>query len=86
MSVSILQFLMEALNSSKQTLKYCNLLINLSKTLALPGYFMILMMIALEVMQIFWTYYLVRAFLSVSVSSKIKHTYDGFSELKSEKK
>ena len=46
---------------------------------------MIMMMIALEIMQIFWTYYLVRAFLSVSVSNKIKHTYDGFSVLVEEK-
>ena len=39
--------------------------------------FMIFMMISLEILHIFWTYFIFESFLSVNVSSKLaKHTYD----------
>lgn len=42
-----------------------------------PGYFMAFMLFALEIMQIFWTYYIFSSIIAVNVSDKIaKHTYD----------
>ena len=43
----------------------------------LPGVLMAVMICALEVLQIFWTYHIITSFIEVNVSSKIaKHTYD----------
>ena len=43
----------------------------------LPSAFMAVMLSALEVLQIFWTYHIITSFIEVSVSNKIaKHTYD----------
>ena len=45
----------------------------------LPGVLMAVMICALEVLQIFWTYHSITSFIEVTVSSKIaKHTYDWF--------
>lgn len=42
-----------------------------------PGLFMGFMLSALQVLQIFWTYYIIKAFLEIGVSSKIaKNTYE----------
>ena len=42
-----------------------------------PGIFMGFMLFALEILQIFWTYYILQAFIEVGVSSKIaKNTYE----------
>jgi len=39
--------------------------------------FMIFMMYSLEVLHIFWTYFIVESIISVNVSSEAaKHTYD----------
>ncbi len=43
----------------------------------LPAVLMAIMIGALEVLQIFWTYHIITSFIEVNVSSKIaKHTYD----------
>ncbi len=42
-----------------------------------PGYFMAFMLAALELLQVFWTYYIFSSIIAVNVSEKIaKHTYD----------
>ena len=42
-----------------------------------PYYFMSAMMACLEVMHLFWTYFIIESFISVNVSDKtIKHSYD----------
>ena len=42
-----------------------------------PELFMAFMLLALEILQIFWTYYIASSFIEVNVSSKLaKHTYD----------
>lgn len=42
-----------------------------------PGLFMGFMLSALQVLQIFWSYFIVKAFLEVSISSKVaKNTYE----------
>jgi hypothetical protein len=47
------------------------------EVLYLPGVLMAVMICALEVLQIFWTYHIITPFIEVTVSSKIaKHTYD----------
>lgn len=42
------------------------------------GYvFMVCMMCGLEVMHLYWTYYIMESFISVKISAKIaSHTYD----------
>lgn len=46
-------------------------------TLYLLCVLMAVMISALEILQIFWTYHIITSFLEVTVSSKIaKHTYD----------
>ena len=50
------------------------------------GHFMIVMMSALLVMQLFWTYYLIRSFLAVSVTDKVSHTYSEITNIKKEDK
>lgn len=43
----------------------------------IPGLFMGFMLFALQVLQIFWTYFIIKAFLEIGVSSKIaKNTYE----------
>ena len=45
--------------------------------LLIPGIFMAFMLFALEILQFFWTYYIMSSFIEVNVSSKLaKHTYD----------
>lgn len=45
--------------------------------LQFPYIFMVFMMISLEIMHIFWTYFIVESFVSVNISAKIaKHSYD----------
>ena len=45
--------------------------------LAFNYYFMTFMMASLEILHIFWTYYIAESFVSVSVSSKkAVHSYD----------
>jgi hypothetical protein len=41
-----------------------------------PSYLMTFMMIMLEVLHIFWTYYIAESFISVKVSNKVRHSYD----------
>lgn len=42
-----------------------------------PGMFMGFMLFALEILQVFWTYYIITAFIEISVSSKLaKNTYE----------
>lgn len=49
----------------------------------LSAVLMALMLSALEVLQIFWTYHIITSFIEVNVSSKIaKHTYDWYLNLK----
>jgi hypothetical protein len=45
--------------------------------MVVPITFMATMLIALEVLQLFWTYYIAQSLISFNISSKIaKHTYD----------
>ena len=45
--------------------------------LQFPYAFMVFMMASLEVMHIFWTYFIVESFVSVNISAKLaKHSYD----------
>jgi hypothetical protein len=47
------------------------------ETVFVPALFMAGMLIVLEGLQIFWTYYIMRSYIAVSVSSKIaSHNYD----------
>jgi hypothetical protein len=41
-----------------------------------PFNLMTFMMVMLEVLHIFWTYYIAESFISVKVSSKVRHSYD----------
>ena len=41
-----------------------------------PSYLMAFMMVMLEVLHIFWTYYIAESFVSVKVSTKVRHSYD----------
>ena len=42
-----------------------------------PYTFMVFMMISLEIMHIFWTYFIIETFVAVKISSKLaKHSYD----------
>jgi len=41
-----------------------------------PYHLMIFMMMMLEVLQIFWTYFITESFISVKVSKKVVHSYD----------
>lgn len=42
-----------------------------------PGVFMGFMLFALGILQVFWTYYIIKAFLEVSVSSEVaRNTYE----------
>ena len=41
-----------------------------------PGLFMIFMMVCLEGLQLFWTYYILSSFLATQITNKVKHTYD----------
>jgi hypothetical protein len=47
-----------------------------SNVLYFPYIFMSFMLAALQVLHIFWTYYIFSSFLSLTVTKKIKHTYD----------
>lgn len=48
-----------------------------SSVLYFPYCFMVFMMCGLEVLHIFWTYYIAESFISVKVSSKMaRHSYD----------
>jgi hypothetical protein len=50
---------------------------NIINIIFFPGFFMAFMLFALEIMQIFWTYYIFSSIIAVNVSDKIaKHTYD----------
>jgi hypothetical protein len=46
------------------------------QTVLWPIAFMTFMMICLQGLQIFWTYYIFSSFLAVQITSKVKHTYD----------
>jgi hypothetical protein len=47
------------------------------EVLKLTYWFMIVMMLGLYVLHIFWTYYLVEAFIAVKMPAKaVRHTYD----------
>jgi len=47
------------------------------KTSLTCGTFMSVMLFLLEILQLFWTYYIASSFISVSISDKLaKHTYD----------
>lgn len=41
-----------------------------------PFVFMTFMMVCLQGLQLFWTYYIFSSFLAVQFTSKVKHTYD----------
>ena len=42
-----------------------------------PYWFMVFMMGGLEILHIFWTYYIAESFVSVKISSKAaRHSYD----------
>ena len=42
-----------------------------------PGIFMAFMLLALQILQVFWTYYIIQAFVEIGVSSKLaKNTYE----------
>ena len=42
-----------------------------------PYSFMVFMMISLEIMHIFWTYFIIETFVAVKISAKLaKHSYD----------
>ncbi len=57
------------------------------EVLYLPGVLMAVMLCALEVMQIFWTYHIITSFIEVTVSSKLaKHTYDWWADQMREKR
>lgn len=46
-------------------------------TLELTYWFMVVMMLGLYVLHIFWTYYLIEAFIAVKMPAKaVRHTYD----------
>jgi hypothetical protein len=47
-----------------------------ASTLLWPTAFMTFMMVCLQGLQLFWTYYIFSSFLSVNVTSKVRHTYD----------
>ena len=47
------------------------------EVLLLPYYFMCIMLTGLEIMHLFWTYYILSSFIEVNVSEKIaNHSYD----------
>ena len=43
-----------------------------------PSYMMLAMMVILELLQIFWTYYIAESFISFQVTNKIRHSYDWY--------
>jgi hypothetical protein len=45
--------------------------------LFLPYSFMTFMMMGLEIMHIYWTYYIIESFVAVKISAKLaRHSYD----------
>jgi hypothetical protein len=45
--------------------------------LFLPYSFMCFMMVGLEIMHIYWTYYIIESFVAVKISAKLaRHSYD----------
>ena len=43
----------------------------------MPAIFIAVMLAVLQLLQLFWTYYIVQSYISVNVSAKsAKHTYD----------
>ena len=54
--------------------KYSELTFDL---IMVPGMFMAFMLFALQILQLFWTYYIMQAFVEIGVSSKLaKNTYE----------
>jgi hypothetical protein len=48
-----------------------------NEVLMFPYCFMVFMMVSLEVMHLFWTYFIIESFVAVKISSKLaKHSYD----------
>ncbi len=44
-----------------------------------PSMFMAFMLFALQILQLFWTYYILQAFVEIGVSSKLaKNTYEAW--------